>query len=262
MNANDLKKAYAKLPGKLIQAPSRKKVPYAGDPKDFVLDFGQHVGVALKDTPVSYLVWIVNNVTNRASTVAIVKSYLNGIPEKEHPSLQERLKRHSSASKPVVAGRPKGVEAIEGIPHIPAVNGEYVESSDIRFMPYQFPEFKHELADVTYEGVRLLEMKLRDLEEIAERYPDPRLKDFIACRVCFLYKFWVYSTYKKAVLIDVSRLMDGEAFQYEEILHVCRRITSILDSVADPEVAKNFLLSSQFDRAFAMKLPEQLANIS
>lgn len=78
MNTDDVKKAYAKLPGRIIKGPPhRRKAPYSGDPKDFILDFGKHAGTALKDTPVSYLIWMVENITNKPDLIELVKRYLS-----------------------------------------------------------------------------------------------------------------------------------------------------------------------------------------
>jgi hypothetical protein len=133
---------------------------------------------------------------------------------------------------------------------------------DIHFEPYPFPLFRHPLMHSTYGPRVLNDIPLWELEAILEKVPDPQLKDFIACRVCYLHRFMVYRTYEKALSIDVSKL-DGEGLlQYQKVMDECRRVQNVLDTIADPERMKDVLHSPQFASAFRMKLPgPPLANL-
>ena len=177
MSVDDLKRAYERLPGKRIKRPVRTvRNPYSGDAKDFVLNFGMHINKRLEETPVSYLTWILDNVTNRPDVVEQVNRYLNGSKENPIP-------------KPEVAGTAIGEEG-----------------GDIHFLPYVFPVIQHPLMHCSYHGKSLDKTPLQELEDILEQAPDPKLKDFIACRCCHLYRFFVYNTYRKALKLDLSKL--------------------------------------------------------
>jgi len=203
----------------------------------------------LQNVPVSYLVWIVDNVTNRPQVVALVKQYFNGsVPTSpvsaKKPSVQDlltRLKAKGPTPALVVAAKPQ--------------SGEEGGASDIFFPPYSFPAFQHPLKDTRIGGRYLYEYSLPELDEIINETSDPKLKDFMVYRIVHFYRWMVYHFYKDAVSIDVSKLSPGGQLQYQEVMDTCRRIQSVLDTSTEPAAAIALLRSSQFDDACGMTLP-------
>jgi hypothetical protein len=246
MNVDEIMRRYSQLPQRrLYRKVKDQTITPETNPSGYRLTFGKFKGEVLSNVPPDYLEWIITSVTNRPDVVNVVKRYLN-VPE-EAPSVQ---KRSSLVQRLKNAGMPKIPVPAQPQPPISAEEG-----GDLHFMPYPFPNFEHELMDTTYGGIRLTEIRLQDLEQILERYPDPKLQDFINCRCCHLYRFFVHHMYEKALSIDVSKLNGEGLLQYEVMMNVCREIQSTLDSVRDPALARDILQSSRFDSVFTMKLP-------
>ncbi len=87
MNINDLKKAYGKKVYRKVKASS---ITEKTIPAEYRLTFGMHKGEKLSNVPVSYLLWVVENVTSRLDVIAIVQRYLNGsqgVPPSPPPSI-------------------------------------------------------------------------------------------------------------------------------------------------------------------------------
>ena len=235
MNVNDLKKAYARLPGRIIKRV--KETPFSGEPKDYVLNFGQHVGTALKDTPVSYLMWIIENVSNHPVCVSVVRQYLNG----EKPSVS-------------IKGEPSPTRRkLSGLTPKPAKQGSGVEGEPPLFQPYVMPIFSHPMSETVLNGKKLKDISLREFQQMPEA-SDPVLEYFIA-KLVHGYRHSVWKVYRESVRIDVSRLSSGEALQYEVILDAVRKIQHVLDTQPDAWEAFKVLHGREAYRTFEMKLP-------
>ncbi len=77
---NDLKKAHARLLGKLIHRKVKENIPSNIEPEEYTLKFGMHRGTPLKDVPKDYLRWMLLNVKNRPDAVAMVQKFMGIIP--------------------------------------------------------------------------------------------------------------------------------------------------------------------------------------
>lgn len=100
MNADDLKKAYAKLPGKRIYHKLKdKNITPETDPGAYVLKFGKYKNTRIQDIPVEYLNWFIVNVTSRPDIVELMKRYLNFPQEEKKPrtvhDLLKKMKREN-----------------------------------------------------------------------------------------------------------------------------------------------------------------------
>jgi hypothetical protein len=223
--------------------------PYSGEPRDFVLDFGKHRGVALQNVPVHYLRWVSDCVTNRPEVVSIVRGYLNGLSQS-----QKNLVRVSKLSMREKISTLSGLSGLQ--PRRPQSPRSEREEGDIHFESYPFPVFQHPAMDITYGGTPLKDMRLRELEDLLQRCPDPQLRDFVACRFCNLYQYFVYDNYTKANRLDISKLNAEEAYRFQEVMDVCRTVQSILDTITDPELCKDVLRAPRFASLFKMTLPD------
>jgi hypothetical protein len=80
MTLDELKKAYARMPGRRIYRNVKdKSITPSTDPALYTLKFGAHKGVALKDVPIDYLHWVITQVDSRPDVVELVKKFL-GVP--------------------------------------------------------------------------------------------------------------------------------------------------------------------------------------
>jgi hypothetical protein len=81
MTLEELKKAYSKMPGKKIYREVKdKSITPDTDPATYILKFGMHKGVPLKDVPCDYLEWVISNVESRPDVVELLKKFL-GVPK-------------------------------------------------------------------------------------------------------------------------------------------------------------------------------------
>jgi hypothetical protein len=184
------------------------QTPQKGAEPGYVLKFGMHSGKALMDIPTDYLEWVVLNVTNKPIVVKKVKEFLSGLPQPQEKKVSMR----------------KRIFNLQGLQRRPQPPISAVEEGDIHFLPYEFPIFEHAMMNTTYGGVPLGELHLRELEEILKPYPDPQLRDFVACRTCNLYRFFVYDDYTKAIRLDVSKLNAEGVYRFQEMMDVCREV--------------------------------------
>jgi hypothetical protein len=242
MNVDELKRRY-QLPQKKRVYPKVRDKSITEDtiPGEYVLGFGKYKGERISSIPHDYLQWIVSNVTSRPDVVELVKRYLNLEPVS--PVLPMKVKK------------PKLSVRDPQLPVRPALRASGVEG-DLLFEEYKFPVFDHPLLSSTYGGRPLGELRLRELEELLQRYPDPELRDFVACRTCSLYRYVVYDNYSKAARLDVSTLDAEGLYHYQELMDISREVQSVLDSITDQELCRAILRAPRFASVFKMTLPD------